>query len=260
MKLLVLLLVVAVSAQASVLPTTTAYGYLARSAAESEKRREAEEKLLSQRIVNGLPAGIGQVPYQAGLLIRIIGFNGQGVCGASLVSGNRLITAAHCWFDGSHQAWMVTVVLGSNTLFTGGTRIDTSAVITHTNWTPLLVRNDIAMIYLPNNVVQSNLIAPVALPRGDELHETFVGSSAIASGFGLTNTSGGILQTQYLSHVKLNVITNSICSFAFPIILQPTNICTSGVGGVGACRGDSGGPLVVTRNDRTVLVRYLLNL
>lgn len=90
--------------------------------------------------------------FQAGLLSAIIGLTGTGVCGASLISSNRLVTAAHCWFDGTNQAWRFTVVLGSVTLFSGGTRIDTSVVAMHPNWTPLLVRNDVAVIYLSSPV------------------------------------------------------------------------------------------------------------
>ncbi|XP_028027455.1 brachyurin-like, partial [Bombyx mandarina] len=65
---------------------------------------------------------------------------------------------------------------------------------------------------------------------------------------------GSIMPNQYLSRVNLEVIDNSMCSWVFPGILQPTNLCTSGVGGVGTCRGDSGGPLVITRNNRRILI------
>lgn len=92
---------------------------------------------------------------QAGLLGEIIGLSGTSVCGSSLISTNRLLTAAHCWYDGVHQIWKFTVVLGSDRLFHGGTRIETSVVATHPSWFPLLVRNDIAVIYLASHVSQS---------------------------------------------------------------------------------------------------------
>jgi secreted trypsin-like serine protease len=90
--------------------------------------------------------------FQAGLIIDLIGFNGNAVCGGSLISSNRAISAAHCWFDGINQAWRFTVILGSNLLFSGGTRLQTSVVVTHKKWTPSLIRNDIAVIYLPSEV------------------------------------------------------------------------------------------------------------
>ncbi|KAJ8719660.1 hypothetical protein PYW08_011835 [Mythimna loreyi] len=228
----------------------TAYGYLQNvGIPEGERIKAAEEKFLGSRIVGGVLAGPGQYPYQAGLLLSIIGFEGTGVCGGSLISANRVITAAHCWADGVNQVWRITVVLGSTTLFSGGTRVDSSVVAMHPNWTPALIRNDVAVIYLPSAVQFSATIGPIALPTGSS---DFVGTSAIASGFGLTNDGGTISGS--LSHVRLNVIANSACSFAFPLILQPSNLCTSGVGGVGACSGDSGGPLVGVENGREVLI------
>ncbi|XP_031766876.1 brachyurin-like [Galleria mellonella] len=235
----------------------TVYGYLTKyGIPEAERIRKAEEEYLKNpsRIVGGVPAGVGQFPYQAGLISDIIGISGRGVCGGTLISDNRVLTAAHCWFDGINQAWRFTVILGSVLLFSGGTRIETSSVVNHPSYTPQLVRNDISVIYLPSNVAISSTISPASLPTGSELGENFAGSSAIASGFGLTSDGGGISNDQFLSFVSLNVITNTVCSYAFPIIVQPSNICTSGVGGVGTCNGDSGGPLVLVRNNRNILI------
>ncbi|XP_013197969.1 brachyurin [Amyelois transitella] len=235
----------------------TAYGYLKNiGIPRAEQIRKAEEAYLNDasRIVGGVPAALGQYPYQAGLISDIVGLTGRGVCGGSLVTASRVITAAHCWFDGQNQAWRITVVLGSVLLFSGGNRIETSAVATHPSWLPLLVRNDVAVIYLPTPVTLSATINTIALPSGNQLSENFAGSTATASGFGVTSDGSGISTDQFLSHVSLNVITNSVCSYAFPFILQSSNICTSGVGGIGVCGGDSGGPLVVQRDGRPVLI------
>lgn len=89
---------------------------------------------------------------QGGLIISLINIAGSSVCGSSLVSHNRLVTAAHCWFDGRNQAWQFLVVLGSPMLFSGGTRIATSNVVVHPQWLPSMLLNDVAVIYLPTNV------------------------------------------------------------------------------------------------------------
>ncbi|XP_050550399.1 brachyurin-like isoform X2 [Spodoptera frugiperda] len=231
----------------------TAYGYLAKIGKPlADEIRKAEEAEGASRIVGGQASNLGQFPYQAGLLADFSA--GQGVCGGSLVRANRVLTAAHCWFDGQNQAWRFTVVLGSIRLFTGGTRVQTSNVVMHGSWNPSMIRNDVAMIRLNSNVGLSNNIALIALPSGSQLNENFAGENAVASGFGLTSDGGNISTNQFLSHVTLPVITNAVCRSSFPLIIQDSNICTSGAGGRSTCQGDSGGPLVVTRSGRPLLI------
>ncbi|KAJ2944908.1 hypothetical protein O0L34_g1801 [Tuta absoluta] len=236
-------------------------GYLVDVAIPLAKERKAAEEayFTKQRIAGGSPAAVGQYPWQAGLISDIIGItDGNGVCGASLVSNNRLITAAHCWFDGINQGWRLTVVLGSVFLFgVDGIRVQTSDVVTHPQWTPQLVRNDVAVIYLPFAVPISAAIAPIALPSGPELQEDFVGSTAIISGFGLRadrGPEGDLTPEQFLSHVTVPVISNAVCFRTFLVLIRESNICISGAGGRSTCRGDSGGPMVVIRNGRPVLI------
>lgn len=96
------------------------------------------------------------ISLQAGLMIEIVGLtNGYSVCGASLLSANRLVTAAHCWFDGQRQAWRVTAILGTKQFFSGGTRIVSTDVVMHPQYTANII-NDIAMIRLPTNVAFSS--------------------------------------------------------------------------------------------------------
>ncbi|XP_050677509.1 brachyurin-like isoform X2 [Leptidea sinapis] len=236
----------------------TAYGYLTRfGIPEAERIRKAEEQMIKNpdsRIAGGSPSAPGQFPYQAGLISDIIGLSGNGVCGGSLLSARSVVTAAHCWFDGINRAWRFTVVLGSVTLFHGGTRIQTTFVRTHPSWFPLLVRNDVAVIDLLQAVQFSATISPISLPTPQEAQETFTGYQAIASGYGLTGDDHELTNQQHLSHVTLTVISNEICSIAFPSVLQNSNICTSGRGGASTCRGDSGGPLVAEVAKRPILI------
>uniref|UniRef100_A0A2A4J7U7 Peptidase S1 domain-containing protein n=1 Tax=Heliothis virescens TaxID=7102 RepID=A0A2A4J7U7_HELVI len=231
----------------------TAYGYHAKIGiplAEKIRLAELEATRNPSRIVGGSSASLGQFPYQAGLIINLPG--AQSACGGSLLNHRRVLTAAHCWFDGKNQATSLTVVLGSINLFTGGTRLFTNSVGMHGSWSPALIRNDIAIINLPSNVGTSGSIAPIALPSGNELNNQFAGFTATASGFGRTWDGGAVSPT--LNHVNLPVITNNVCWSTLSILVHSTNICTSGAGGKGTCQGDSGGPLVVTSNNRRILV------
>ncbi|CAH0713005.1 unnamed protein product, partial [Brenthis ino] len=257
MKVAIVLLSLAAFASADLHKYNTAYGYLTRFGIPlAEKIRAQEEEYLKNpisRIFNGSPAAVGQFKYQAGLISEIIGSNGRGVCGGVLISGNRVLTAAHCWFDGLNRAWRVEVVLGSLTLFTGGTRLHSTEVVMHDNWFPLLTRNDIAVIYLPSSVELTNNIDVIALPTGDFAEETFEGALATASGFGMIGNDVPIPTTQSLSYGQAHVISNTECRSVFWQV-QDTNICLGTKGASSPCRGDSGGPLVVERNGSPVLI------
>nr|ADT80831.1 serine protease 61 [Mamestra configurata] len=234
----------------------TAYDYHRKIGAPlAEEIRQAEEEAdrNPSRIVGGSNANPGQFPFQAGLLIDVAA--GRSVCGGSLLNSWRVLTAAHCWFDGRNQGRSVEVVLGSVRLYSGGTRLRTSNVIMHGSWNHILIRNDIAMINLPSGVGTSSVIGFIALPSGNELNNQFNGATATASGFGHTRDGGSVSET--LRHVNLPVITNAVCrqySNAFNTHVVASNICVSGAGGRSTCRGDSGGPLTVNSNGRRILV------
>nr|AAF71516.1 AiC5 chymotrypsinogen [Agrotis ipsilon] len=226
----------------------TAYGYLSKIGAPlAEKIRQAEEQQDSHvRIVGGSLSSLGQFPHQAGLLTQFAG--GQGVCGGSLIKANRVVTAAHCWFDGQNQGRSVIVVLGSVNLFSGGNRQTSTNIVMHGSWNPSLIRNDVAVIRI-NNVGLNNNINVIPLATGSE---SYAGENAVASGFGLTRDGGSV--SGALSHVTLPVITNAVCRSSFPLIIQDSNICVNGAGGRSTCQGDSGGPLTVVRSGRPILI------
>lgn len=68
------------------------------------------------------------------------------------------MTAAHCQHDGLITAQSMTVVLGSNTLFTGGTRITTTDVTMHSEWNPRTTANDIAVIRISTVLLSSKYL------------------------------------------------------------------------------------------------------
>ncbi|KAJ8720268.1 hypothetical protein PYW07_012311 [Mythimna separata] len=240
-------------------PNNPVYGYHLKfgipEAVRIKKLEEASAKdplLSGQRIVGGSITDISATPYQAGLVIQIL-LIFQSVCGASIISHNRLLTAAHCNGDGFFTANSFTAVLGSNTLFSGGTRIVTREIVVHPGWDWETISNDVAILRI-SSISFNNVIQPIALPSGSELSNDFYGRSALASGYGLTADGGSIGPLQRLSSVTLPVISNQECSAVYGHSVQPSNICTSGAGGKGTCSGDSGGPLVVFSNDRQILI------
>ncbi|PZC84923.1 hypothetical protein B5X24_HaOG200498 [Helicoverpa armigera] len=239
------------------LENNSAYNYLKKIAVPlAEQLRKAEEEGIRDpsRIVGGQLASLGQFPYQAGLLLHLPGFSTPPFCGGILVNNRRILTAAHNLVDAVSSVTQITVVLGSTTIFTGGTRLTTNSFVLHENYNAATIRNDVAMINLRSAVSTSNIIAPIALPSGSQLNENFVGVTAVASGFGRTSDSGGVVANQRLSFVNVPVISNADCRSTFGGSLQDSNICTSGAGGRNICTGDSGGPLAVIRNNRPLLI------
>ncbi|XP_060803802.1 collagenase isoform X2 [Amyelois transitella] len=188
---------------------------------EAARIKQAEQAIDFDggKITGGWNAALGDHPHLGGLVIALTS-GATSVCGSSLLSNTRAITAAHCWRDTFNQARQFTVVLGSLTLFTGGTRVVTSSVVLHAGYNPNTLHNDVAIINL-NWVTYTNL---------------------------------GIGNNQVMRHVHLTVITNAACAQVYGSTVQANTICTSGNGGVGICGGDSGGPLWFWWNNQRILV------
>ncbi|KAF9405532.1 hypothetical protein HW555_013780 [Spodoptera exigua] len=224
---------------------------------EASRIKQAERALdfNGSKIIGGAAAPVGSYPFLVGLVITLTS-GGTSVCGSSMLSNTRALTAAHCWWDGRNQARQFQLVFGSARLFSGGTRVTTSSVQVHSGYNPRNLNNDVAMISF-GSVPYTNVIQPVALPSGALLNSNFAGTWAQAAGYGKTSDAGGILQSQFQSHVSLQVITNPVCSQSFGGIIVSSTLCTNGAtaaGPVGTCGGDSGGPLVVTSGGQRVLI------
>ncbi|XP_038220425.1 collagenase-like [Zerene cesonia] len=217
------------------------------------KTAEAAEDFDGARIVGGSASSLGAHPHLGGLIVTLT--TGQtSVCGSSLLTSSRLITAAHCWQTRNFQGRSMVVVLGSIRLFSGGTRVTTSSIQLHGSYNMNNLNNDIAIISI-SSVSLNNNIRAIALPSGLLEHFTFQGEAARAVGFGRVSDSSS--NNEALRHVNLLVIANFECIDVYgPSSVLNSNLCTSGRGGVGPCSGDSGGSLDFTFSG----VRYLIGV
>ncbi|KAF9424508.1 hypothetical protein HW555_000319 [Spodoptera exigua] len=225
------------------------YGYHMRIGVPQAKRIASLE---SMRIVGGSAVTAATaIPHQVGIVARLTTGH-ESVCGGSLLSTTRVLTAAHCWFDGEVRARQFTIVLGSLTIFTGGTRIVTTDVTMHPSWNYFL--NDIAMVKI-SAVKLSNTIQVIPLPTTADVNQNFAGTTGVISGFGkTTDAQNSYPPTTALHQTSVPIITNAVCQRSYKITIDGSHLCTAGTGGKGTCDGDSGGPLTVLHNNKRILV------
>lgn len=218
---------------------------------EAARIKKAEENgLHPSRVAGGFYAYLGAYPFFAGLIVAI-DVNTTSVCGSSLISETKLLTAAHCWYDGQRQAVLLEVVLGSILLFAGGTRIITNEVEVHSDFNIQNILNDIAVITVPA-VQLDDYIQPIPLPGA---HESFVNFTCHVIGFGRTGDNTPVSISQQLSHTSLIVIGNEECARAYGPIITDSSICTVGTSTYnGPCGGDSGGPIFYNNDELYVQI------
>ncbi|CAH2083251.1 unnamed protein product [Euphydryas editha] len=208
------------------------------------KQAETAFDFDGSRIAGGSPSGLGVHPYTAGLLVTLT--DGRvSMCGASLVSNTRLLTAARCWLTVGAQGSYIEVVLASTHLFFGGTRIITNSIELHENYNQNNLNNDIAIITIPF-VGYNNNINNIEPPTGLFLSLTFSGEQVVTTGYGRYSEIGTHNNPE-LHHTSVEVMHNWDCSAIYgPATVTASTICTSGAGNNGPCTGDVGGPLVWT--------------
>lgn len=199
-------------------------------------------------VVGGNNATKNQFPYQVGLSISINGIEGIGFCGGSLISSNRVLTAAHCLENVSS----LIVILGAHMIFNNESNkvqinVLKSELFPHPEYDNKNGINDIGIIKLQSEVTFNDMIKPIELAEGDN---DFANETAVISGWGSFDSKGQL--SPVLKFASLKVITNNECLNDYEDIDERI-ICTNGAGNVGGCHGDSGGPLTVEINGKNVL-------
>ncbi|KAL0828783.1 hypothetical protein ABMA28_003697 [Loxostege sticticalis] len=205
------------------------------------------------RIWGGQAVGAGAHPHLGGLVVTLTD-NRQSICGSSLISNTRSVTAAHCWrsrdLQGQiNQGRQVTIVWASNRLLTGGTRMTTNQVIMHPQYN-FNLHNDVAVIR-HNHVNFNNQINRIALATGSN---SFAGTWAVAAGFGRTG-DGVSSPNPDKRQANLLVITNAACAPRYqPGTVIASTLCASTTHGSSTCQGDSGGPLAIGSGNNRIMI------
>uniref|UniRef100_A0A240PM69 trypsin n=1 Tax=Anopheles epiroticus TaxID=199890 RepID=A0A240PM69_9DIPT len=188
------------------------------------------------RIVGGFEIDVAETPYQVSLQR-----NRRHICGGSILSGQWVLTAAHCT-DGSTPQ-RLTVRLGSSLHASGGTIVRVARIIPHPNYNDENIDFDYSLLELASPITFSDVVRPIALPEQDEPVED--GIMTIVSGWG--STKSATESNDVLRAANVPTVSQEECSEAYNQSGGITDqmLCAGyHQGGKDACQGDSGGPLV----------------
>ena len=210
-----------------------------------------------ERIVNGYDADLHEYPWQAAL----VNASGGGYCGASVISNQWILTAAHC-LEGEDESTVFVRVGSEDAYAAGGMTYAASEVIVHPDYQDVSSGSDIALIKLLDTIKFTHKVQPIGLMSPDQSDLEIAGITALTSGWGSISSDGPT--ASILQAVELPIVANDVACGAAQDAqgnsgayscdeVDATMICAGfvGEGGKDACQGDSGGPLVVRNADDT---------
>ncbi|XP_071400304.1 transmembrane protease serine 7 [Centroberyx affinis] len=192
----------------------------------------------SDRIVGGLNSVEGEWPWQVSLH-----FSGSLYCGASVLSSDWLISAAHCFSKerlSDPRHWRAH--LGMLTQGSAKHVAEIQRIVVHEYYNTHTFDYDIALLQLkkPWPASLSPLVQPVCLPASSQTltqnHHCWV------TGWGYRSEEDKVLPT-VLQKAEVSIFSQSECKKRYGPV-SPRMLCAGVLSGEqDACRGDSGGPL-----------------
>ncbi|XP_017776652.1 PREDICTED: transmembrane protease serine 9-like [Nicrophorus vespilloides] len=201
------------------------------------------------RIVGGRPTGVNKYPWIARLV-----YDGHFHCGASLLTQDYVLTAAHCVRKLKRSK--IRVVLGDHdqtvTSDAPAKMRAVASIIRHRNFDGDSYNHDIALLKLRKPVEFAKNIRPICLPS---LTKNFdpAGKTGTVVGWGRTSEGGtlpGIVQ-----EVQVPILSLSQCRAMKYRSSRITNyMLCAGRSSQDSCQGDSGGPLVIPNGDKFEIV------
>uniref|UniRef100_A0A8C3YND0 Enteropeptidase n=1 Tax=Catagonus wagneri TaxID=51154 RepID=A0A8C3YND0_9CETA len=202
------------------------------------------------KIVGGNDSREGAWPWVVALY-----YNDQLLCGASLVSRDWLVSAAHCVYGRNLEPSKWKAVLGLHmTSNLTSPQIVTrliDEIIINPHYNKRRKDSDIAMMHLEFKVNYTDYIQPICLPEENQVFPP--GRICSIAGWGRVVYQGSPADT--LQEADVPLLSNEKCQQQMPEYNITENMMCAGYeeGGIDSCQGDSGGPLMCQENNRWLL-------
>lgn len=212
----------------------------------SPSAAQQEIRPFQKRIIGCEPTKIEKHPWQVAFNVTFP--DGKTyLCGGSIIHGNWVLTAAHC-FDATSKPGDGVVKSGVTNIATAGEWAEIAKVTRHKAYNPETHENDVALVKLKNPPKGTAVDL-----LGDE-PKLVPGQVLEVTGWGLTEkgTTSDTLCKTTVPYVD-NATCNAKESYSGEIL--PGMLCAGyRKGGKDSCGGDSGGPLVWYLNSKPTLV------
>ena len=206
-------------------------------------KSSAAKSHLSPKIVGGIIARRGEFPEFVQLFIEgeVIGLDPNFVypwCGGSLISSNKVLTAAHC-----------TKNIGVSNFYALPNFYSFNDSISFNNLIPLIAKQEHPDF--DQGTQFNNDVSVLTLSRSSNAKKAklFVGNHQL-TGFAATVIGTGVLTEggefpATLQKVTVPIVSNDICAVSYgPTSITDVMLCAGLTGGgKDSCQGDSGGPL-----------------
>lgn len=119
-----------------------------------------------------------------------------------------------------------TALLGATDLSRPSEIIPVSQIIPHPNYGTIFSGNDIGLMRLMRPANLNAEVAIARLPLRRQEGQVFSGMSARITGWGSTGLPNENVPVNNLRFVRLQTISNLVCTISFPAYIRSNNICT----------------------------------